>query len=50
MRCNLTDTVWQIIDKKILRIKEAELFGFFFTIQILLRKRLFLFFKKHLMV
>ena len=31
MRCNIPDTVWQIIDKKILRIKEVELVYFFFV-------------------
>ena len=30
MRCNLTDTVWQIVDKKILSIREVELIYFFF--------------------
>ncbi len=34
MRCNLTDTTWQIIDKKILMIKEVGLIYFFFILHL----------------
>ena len=33
MSRNLTDTVWQIVDKKILSIREVELFYFFFILK-----------------